>query len=238
MSFVRSAAPAPPSSTHSSNGTASGPSVPRSMPAMYALFPTTTRHSTMPWKFTCSSAPAAAAVDLDLAVRQIRVRSGAARRDPAGSSRAAAVAYALAVAAGAKGRRRRPVAVTLVAALALGLAVYSVVYAVLAIRSGEGDRLPDAIFHLLLGGGALAAALGSFRLAPWGWVALMTWAVVALTHQILRYLFFDDPNYADMAVSTFAVLALSPLDVQIAFGLRHTENVRPGRSSRNPVERD
>jgi hypothetical protein len=129
------------------------------------------------------------------------------------------------------------VSVTLVALLALGLAVYSVSFGVIAIRSGESDRLPDAIFHLVLGGGALLAAVGSFRLAPWGWTALMTWAVVALTHQILRYLFFDDPNYADMAVSTFAVLALSPLDVQIAFGLRHTENVQFGRPTRNPVDR-
>jgi predicted membrane channel-forming protein YqfA (hemolysin III family) len=132
---------------------------------------------------------------------------------------------------------RRPVSVTLVALLALGLAVYSVVFGVVAIRSGEDDRLLDAVFHLALGAGALLAAVGSFRLAPWGWTALMTWAVVALTHQILRYLFFDDPNFADMAVSTFAVLALSPLDVQIAFGLRHTENVQFGRPTRNPVDR-
>lgn len=138
---------------------------------------------------------------------------------------------------GAKRDGRRPVAVTLVALLALGLAVYSVAAGVTTIERGEGDRLPDAIFDLVLGGGALAAAVGSFRLAPWGWTVLMTWAVVALTHQILRYLFFGDPNYADMAVSTFAVLALSPLDVQIAFGLRHTENVGLTRPTRNPLDR-
>ena len=137
----------------------------------------------------------------------------------------------------AKLENRRPVQVTLRALLALGLAVYSVAYGVIAIESGDDDRLPDAIFHLLLGGGALVAAVGSFRLAAWGWTALMTWAVVALTHQILRYLFFDDPNFADMAVSTFAVLALSPLDVQVAFGLRHTENVQLARATRNPVDR-
>jgi hypothetical protein len=142
------------------------------------------------------------------------------------------------VAARAKREDRRPVSVTLVALLALGLAVYSVAFGVIGIRSGESDRLPDAIFHLVLGAGALAAAVGSFRLAPWGWTALMTWAVVVLTHQILRYLFFDDPNYVDMAVSTWAVLALSPLDVQIAFGLRHTENVQFGRATRNPVDRN
>jgi hypothetical protein len=146
--------------------------------------------------------------------------------------------YRLTVAARAKRKDRRPVSVTLVALLALGLATYSVAFAVIAIRSGEGDRLPDAIFHLVLGGGALVAAVGSFRLAPWGWTALMTWAVVALTHQILRYLFFDDPNYVDMAVSTFAVLALSPLDVQIAFGLRLPESVQLTRPTRNPVDRD
>ena len=144
--------------------------------------------------------------------------------------------------AGAKPTRdkkeRRPVSVTLVAVLALGLAIYSVAYGVIAIRDGEADRLADGIFHVVLGVGALAAAIGSFRLAAWGWTVLMTWAVVALTHQLLRYLFFDDPNYVDMAVSAFAVLALSPLDVQIAFGLRHTENVQLGRPTRNPIDRD
>ena len=134
-------------------------------------------------------------------------------------------------------KTKRPVQVTLVAMLALGLAIYSVAYGVIAIESGESDRLPDAIFHLALGAAALAAAVGSFRLAAWGWTTLMTWAVVALTHQILRYLFFDDPNFADMAVSTFAVLALSPLDVQIAFGLRPTENVELARTTWNPVDR-
>ncbi len=143
----------------------------------------------------------------------------------------------MAAAAPTRRRDRRPVSVTLVALLALGLAVYSVAFGVVAIESGERDRLPDAIFHLVLGAGALAAAAGSFRLAPWGWTVLMSWAVVSLTHQILRYFFFGDPNFADMAVSTFAVLALSPVDVQIAFGLRHTEHVRPGRPTHDRIER-
>jgi hypothetical protein len=133
-------------------------------------------------------------------------------------------------------KTKRPVQVTLVAMLALGLAIYSVAYGVIAIESGESDRVADAIFHLVLGAAALVAAVGSFRLAAWGWTTLMTWAVVALTHQILRYLFFEDPNFVDMAVSSFAVLALSPLDVQIAFGLRHTENVQLERETRNPVD--
>lgn len=129
--------------------------------------------------------------------------------------------------------------VTLVAVLALGIAIYSVAYGVLAIQDDGGtERTADGIFHLALGAGALAAAVGAFRLDAWGWTALMTWAVIALMHQILRYLFFDDPNYADMAVSTFAVLALSPLDVQIAFGLRYTENVQLGQPTRNPIDHD
>jgi hypothetical protein len=66
----------------------------------------------------------------------------------------------------------------------------------------------------------------------------MTWAVVGMTHQILRALVIGDPNYVDMAVNTFAVLALSPLEVQIAFGLRHTQDVRLERPTRNPLDRD
>jgi hypothetical protein len=134
-------------------------------------------------------------------------------------------------------RRKRPVSVTLVAVLALGVAVYSLVYGALAVGGGEADRLADGIFHLTLGVGALAAGVGALRLRPWAWAVFMTWAVIGLTHQILRYLFFGDPTYADMAINTFAVLALSPLDVQIAFGLRHTENVELARPSRNPLDR-
>ena len=63
-------------------------------------------------------------------------------------------------------------------------------------------------------------------------------AVIGLTHQILRYLFFEDTNYVDMAINTFAVLALSPLEVQVAFGLRHTRNVQLARPTRNPIDSD
>jgi hypothetical protein len=127
--------------------------------------------------------------------------------------------------------------VTLVAVLAVGVGVYFVVYGVLAVRSGEADRLADGIIHLALGCGALIAGAGAFRLHAWAWAAFMTWAVIGLTHQILRQLFFGDPNYADMAINTFAVLALSPLEVQIAFGLRHTQNVQLARPTRNPLDR-
>jgi hypothetical protein len=84
--------------------------------------------------------------------------------------------------------------------------------------------------------GALAAGLGALRVQPWAWAVFMTWAVIGLTHQILRYFFFGQPNFADMAINTFAVLALSPLDVQIAFGLRHTDHVELGRPTRNPLD--
>jgi hypothetical protein len=127
--------------------------------------------------------------------------------------------------------------VTLVAVLAVGVGAYGLVYGVLAVRSGEEDRLADGIFHLALGFGALIAGAGAFRLRSWAWAAFMTWAVVGLTHQILRHLFLGDPNYADLAINTFAVLALSPLEVQIAFGIRHTENVQLARPTRNPLDR-
>ena len=135
-------------------------------------------------------------------------------------------------------RPTRPASVTLVALLALGVAAYSLAHGVLAVRSGEHDRLADGIFHLVLGGGALVAAVGAFLLQGWAWAAFMTWAVVGLTHQILRALFLGHPTYAAMAINTFAVLTLSPLEVQVAFGLRHTENVQLTRPTRNPLDRE
>ncbi len=132
---------------------------------------------------------------------------------------------------------KRPAAVSLVTLLAVAVAAYSAVYGVLAVRGDpDAERLADGVFHLALGLGALVAGLGAFLMRPWGWAVFMTWAVIGLTHQILRYMFFGDPNYADMAINTFVVLALSPLDVQVAFGLRHTDNVELGRASRNPID--
>jgi hypothetical protein len=133
---------------------------------------------------------------------------------------------------------KRPVSVTLVAVVAVGVAVYGLVYGVLALRSGDEDRLVDAIYHLALGVGALTAGFGAFRLHQWAWALFMSWAVIGLTHQILRYIFFGDPNYADLAINTLAVLALSPLEVQIAFGLTHTRNAQLTRPTRNPLDRD
>ena len=133
-------------------------------------------------------------------------------------------------------RPKRPVAVTLVGLLAMGVAAYGIASGILTLQGDEEDRLAEGIYHLAFGAGALIAGLGAVFLRSWAWAAFMTWAVVGLTHQILRHLFFEDPNYMDMAINTFTVLALSPLDVQIAFGLRHTENVQLARASRNPVD--
>jgi hypothetical protein len=127
--------------------------------------------------------------------------------------------------------------VTLVAVLAVAIAAYGLASGAITLQEGDDARLGDGIYHLAFGLGALIAGVGAFLLRSWAWAAFMTWAVVGLTHQILRYLFFEDPNFADMAINTFAVLALSPAEVQVAFGLRHTDNVELGRPTRNPLDR-
>jgi hypothetical protein len=66
----------------------------------------------------------------------------------------------------------------------------------------------------------------------------MTWAVIGLTHQILRDLFFNDTSYVAMALYVIAVLALSPRDTQIAFGVRPPRNVELRAHTRNPIDRD
>ncbi len=135
-------------------------------------------------------------------------------------------------------QQKRPLSVTLVALLALGVALYNLALGMLTVSGGDERQLLEGIFHIAFGLGTLAAGVGAFFLRAWAWVAFMTWAVIGLTHQILRYLSFEDPNYLDMAINAFAVLALSPLEVQIAFGLTHTRNVQLNRPTRNPVDRD
>lgn len=133
-------------------------------------------------------------------------------------------------------RRKRPAPVTLVAVLALAVSAYSLFWGVVGVRGHEETQAVEAVLYLVLGVATLVASVGAFRMRPWGWATFMTWNVVGLTHQVLRYFFFDDPNYLDLAINTFVVLALSPIEVQIAFGLRHTENVQLGRPTRNPVD--
>jgi FtsH-binding integral membrane protein len=139
--------------------------------------------------------------------------------------------------AGAAGPKR-PASVTLVAAVALLVAAYNLAYGIVTVEGADDDQLLEGIFHLAFGAGTLVAAIGAFRLRGWAWAAFMTWAVIGLTVQILLHLFFEDPNYLAMAINTFAVLAMSPLEVQVAFGLRHTRNVQLARPTRNPLDRD
>jgi hypothetical protein len=40
-----------------------------------------------------------------------------------------------------------------------------------------------------------------------------------------------------MAIDTVAVLVLSPLEVQVAFGLTHAKSVHLARPTRNPLDR-
>jgi hypothetical protein len=116
--------------------------------------------------------------------------------------------------------RARPVAVTLVAGLAIAAGLYNLAEGGVELAGGGSSRVAAGAVDLLLGVLALAIARGALRLAPWAWAAFMTWAVIGLTHQLLRHFFYDDESYALLAVDTFVVFALTPLDIQVAFGVR------------------
>ena len=64
----------------------------------------------------------------------------------------------------------------------------------------------------------------------------MTLAVVGLTHQLLRHFFYDHPSYLNLALIAVVVFALTPLDVQIAFGVRPPRNVLLAKGTRNPID--
>ena len=117
--------------------------------------------------------------------------------------------------------RKRPVAVTLVGVLALAAGVYHLAGGGVTVAQGHGaSRLAEGSFDVTFGVLALAIGRGAFRMAPWAWAAFMTWAVIGLTHQLLRHFFYDNESYAMLAVDTLVVLALTPLDIQVAFGVR------------------
>jgi hypothetical protein len=117
--------------------------------------------------------------------------------------------------------RRRPIAVTLVGMLALATGAYHVVDGIVVLSNGgSASRIAEGSVDLALGILALAIGRGAFRIARWSWAAFMTWAVIGLTHQLLRHFFYDDPNYVAMAVDAVTVLVLTPLDIQVAFGVR------------------
>ena len=132
---------------------------------------------------------------------------------------------------------RRPVAVTLVAVLALAVGAYEIGHGILVlVRGGSRSFLAEGAFDLVLGGLAIAIGVAALRMRRWSWVALMTWALVGLVHQLLRRFFYDNPDYLTMALNTVVVLVLTPLDVQIAFGARPPRNV--ALETRHPVELD
>ena len=64
----------------------------------------------------------------------------------------------------------------------------------------------------------------------------MSWAVFGLTLQLLRVFFYDDPHYAPLVLGTVAVFLLTPLDTQVAFGVRNPPHVRIDSPSRNSLD--
>jgi hypothetical protein len=123
---------------------------------------------------------------------------------------------------------RRPAAVTFVGALAIAAGVYNIVEGGLAVADGRtASRLAEGALDLALGVFALAIGRGALKMAPWAWTALMTWAVIGLTHQLLRHFFYDDESFPLLAVDTLIVLALTPRDVQVAFGVRSRPSLDP-----------
>ena len=135
--------------------------------------------------------------------------------------------------------RRRPVAVTFVGFLAVVVGLYHIGHGVSAVvTDDDASRVAEGALDLALGVLALAIAVAVLRLRKWAWVAFMTWALVGLTHQLLRRFFYGDPDYLAMALDAVVVLALTPLDVQLAFGVRPSARLALDHVERNPGELD
>jgi hypothetical protein len=121
---------------------------------------------------------------------------------------------------------KRPVAVTFVGLLALVVGAYHAADGInVLLGGGDANHLAGGALDVALGVLAIAIAVGAWRMRRWAWAAFMTWAVVSLLHQLLRHFFYTDPSYVAMALDIVAVLVLTPLDVQIAFGVRPSRNV-------------
>jgi len=132
---------------------------------------------------------------------------------------------------------RRPTAVTFVSVVALLVGGYHIAHGVHSlVRGGSPSFVAEGVVDLALSGFAIAIGIAALRMRRWSWVALMSWALVGLVHQLLRRFFYDDPDYVTMALDTLVVLLLTPLDVQIAFGARPPRNV--SLEARRPVELD
>jgi hypothetical protein len=121
---------------------------------------------------------------------------------------------------------KRPIAVTFVGLLILAVGVYNIVDGVVGlVNGGDNSSLAAEAFEVGFGMLAIGIAYGALRMRRWAWAAFMTLALVGMTHQLLRNFFYDHPNYLSLALTTLAVFALTPLDIQIAFGVRPPRNV-------------
>ncbi len=122
---------------------------------------------------------------------------------------------------------------TFVGVLGLAAGAWYVVDGVHIVSDGgSASRLAAGAFDLALGALAVVIGTGALRLATWAWAAFMTWAVIGLTHELLRHFFYDNANYASLVVDTAVVLLLTPLDIQVAFGVRS----RPGLATDGRVD--
>lgn len=133
----------------------------------------------------------------------------------------------------------RPTAVPIVAALAVLAAGYFIVDGVLTLRDADRDHageIVDGAIPVAQGLLTLVVAFGALRMRPWAWKLFMTLAVIGLTTQILRHFSFGDPRYARMALNAFIVFALTPRDVQVAFGIRPPPDVDLTQPTRNPLD--
>ena len=131
---------------------------------------------------------------------------------------------------------KRPIAVTLVGLLMFAVGAYNLVDGVVVlVNGGDNSVLAGGAVEIVLGLLAIGIGTGALRMRRWAWAAFMTLAVVGLTHQLLRNFFYDHPNYLNLALTSLAVFALTPLDVQIAFGVRPPRNVLL-EHTRNPID--
>ena len=118
-------------------------------------------------------------------------------------------------------RGKRPVAATFVGVLALGAGVYYLIEGGFRVaEGGSPSRLAAGAVDIALGVLALAIGRGALRITSWAWAALMTWAAIGLTHELLRHFFYSGESYVSLAIDAAIVLAITPLDIQVAFGVR------------------
>jgi hypothetical protein len=123
-----------------------------------------------------------------------------------------------------------------VLALAYGIALAGSGVHTLINADGERGQVFAGASDLFFAALALLIAVGAYRVSRWAWVLFMSWAVWGLTLNLLRVFFFDDPQYLPLALATLAVFLLTPLDIQVAFRVRHPPNVRLHTRSRNPID--